>query len=454
MIGRCLAKRIVSVSTFLFVFFVYVSAVGNVYASPSQAGECQAESEWFPHNKTAEPDNENFKSTSNCVFHQWAWQMFLWLTQHDAGKPRFLSFTPPEELLGMQPRGFMPRMSKNPTPETFDEYLQAGSDAILTDHQGRAVYYSQYLDEDFVKFIKDNDLTDPAKVKGFNPDKPFDIGSIELKVSWKIVAKGENTSDFFTMKTKVNKLVNKGGNIVIDPTQTEDVTVALVGFHIAGVVNEHPEMIWATFEHKNNAPNVPHSFTPDTIISESDSTFYSAGTKYSGCNVDMANSPKQKLNESTQILSPITQVCRLYEFGNDPDNPEDRVAEMANNDENIKQLNDSVLSKLDKDDVWSNYHEVGAIWFKRIDGLKPNMPLATDDILTGSLKLSNSTIETFTQIQSTQNNCFRCHNTLHRFPPQTQLDPLPGLNLNISHAFVNIYFWSQMQQLEKSRNTE
>ena len=100
--------------------------------------------------------------------------------------------------------------------------------------------------------------------------------------------------------------------------------------------------------------------------------------------------------------------------------------------------------------LWSNYYEVGAIWFDEIDGLKPNMSLATDNILTGSLKLSNSTIETFTQTQSTKNNCFRCHNTLHRFPPKMNLDPLPGLSLNISHAFVNIYFWSQEQRIKKA----
>jgi len=447
MINRNLSSGTIIISIVLYAFSIYILSIEPVNAYPGPSGKCQAEKSWFPHSQTKEPDNENFKSTNNCVFHQWSWQMFLWLTQNDAtGNPRFLSFTAPQALLGMTTRALIPGTSKKMNSEPFDEYLQAGSDAILTDHNGRAVYYDQYLNPTMVEFIKNNQLTNPEKMRAFNPNTPFNIGSMELKVSWKIVADGEDTSDYFTMKSAVYKLMNKAGRIVIDYSHTENVTVALVGFHIAGVVNEHPEMIWATFEQNSNAPNVPINATPETIVSEQNTTFYTAGTKYSHCNVNVANTPNQKLNEKTQILSPITQVCRQYEFGNDPTSPKKRIADMAENDKNIKTLNASVLGMLDKKSVWANYHEVGAIWFAAIDGLKPNMSLATDDILTGSLKVSNSTIETFTQTQSTQNNCFRCHNTLQRFPPQPNLDPMPGLNLNISRALENIYFWSQMQR--------
>ena len=157
------------------------------------------------------------------------------------------------------------------------------------------------------------------------------------------------------------------------------------------------------------------------------------------------------LNEKTQKLSPITQVCRQFEFGNNPEQPTQKIQDMKTNDNNIASLNNDVHAKLASDDVWGNYYEVGAIWFFNTNQLKPGLSLATDGLggdqaLTGSLKLSNSTIETFTQTQSTMNNCFRCHNTLQRFPSKETLDPLPALNLNISHAFVNIYFWSQQTQ--------
>ena len=237
-------------------------------------GPCLSKSDWFPHSETPRPDDAAFGSNSNCEFHQWSWQMFLWLTQKQGNEPRFLSFQSPLSLLGMDSRSMMPRMTKSATPETFNEYLQAGTDGILVDHQGRAVYYSQYVNPTFVDFITHNKLTNPAEVQKFNPNTPFDISTLELKASWKIVPAGKNVDGFFTMKTSVNKLRNKGGKIVIDPKSSETVTVALVGFHIGGVVNGHPEMIWATFEHKSNAPNVPENPTPDTIVSDKNWLFY------------------------------------------------------------------------------------------------------------------------------------------------------------------------------------
>jgi len=429
----------------IFVIVSGFSSGAGAAANRSGNSACIAESNWFPHSKTPRPNDQAFQSNSNCEFHQWSWQMFLWLTQEWKGKPRFLSFQSPQSLLGMSSRSVQSRGGKQ---EAFDEYLQAGTDGILVDHSGRAVYYSQYINPIFARFIEDNNLTNPAAVQGFDPDTSFDISTLELKASWKIVTNGEDVSDFFTMKTRVKKLVNQGGKIVIDEKSSEMVEVALVGFHIGGVVNGHPEMIWATFEQKSNAPNVPENPTPDTIISDKDWLFYTANTRYADCNVNPADSPTLILDEKTQTISPVTQVCRQFEFGNNPDRPAQKKNSMKTNDDNIASLNRDVHKHLRPGDMWRNYHEVGAIWFLNQNQLKPGLSLATDGIgtkqeLTGSLKLSNATIETFTQTQSTLNNCFRCHNTEQRFPPISSLDSLPALNINISHAFVNIYFWSQ-----------
>lgn len=425
--------------TILFSTALIGGTIGFSSQALAQTNKCEA-GDWFPHSQTPRPDDSAFKGGSFCAFHQWSWQMFLWLTQEWDGEPRFLSFVSPQSLLGMEQRGLMPRMTKSAVAETFDEYLQAGTDGILIDHNGRAVYYSQYLNPTFTDFITSNDLTDPSTVQGIDPNTEFPVvdgkGAMELKVSWKIVEQGEDVSDMFTMQTQVAKMVNQGGKIIADPSQPLDVTVALVGFHIGGVVNGHPEMIWATFEHKDNAPNVPANIGMEDPVSDKDFTFYTANTVYADCNQNPANSNRLVLDEATQTFTPITQVCRRYEFGNAPNDPG-----AAGNDSAVSQLNDSVHSQLTG--IWNNYHEVGAIWFKNGSDLKPGLSLEKDDLLIGSLKLSNSTIETFTQTQSTMNNCFRCHNTQQEFPPNASLDPLKATNLNISHAFKNIYFWSQ-----------
>lgn len=419
----------------------------------SADGNCLADSNWFPHNATPRPVDSAFKSISNCVFHKWSWQMFLWLTQDDNGQPRFLRMQEPQSLLGFTYRGLLPRKIKSNTVEPFDEFLQAGTDGIMVDHHGRGVYYSQHINSTFVDFITTRKLTDPANVRDLPPATTFPIaggkGALELKVSWMIVEEGDDVSDMFTMETEVARLINKNGAIVIDPDSIETAEVALVGFHIGGVVAGHPEMIWATFEHKRNAPNVPPGATADTVVSQDSSIFYTGGTTYQECNVNPAISRTLKLDEATQTLSPITQVCRLFEFGSDP---ETQSEDVKTNDANISKLNASVQSGIEG--IWSNYFEVGAIWFKDGNDLKPGLSLADDSLLTGSLRLSNSTIETFTQTQSVMNNCFRCHNTKQEFPPgSTELDPLPATNLNISHAFQNIYFWSQIpvpgQQTER-----
>ncbi|MEA3277437.1 MAG: hypothetical protein U9Q81_19570 [Pseudomonadota bacterium] len=423
-----------------------VITLGGSALHPALADEnCTAPTSWFPQQHTPRPDDSAFQSTSNCVFHQWAYQMFLWLTQEWEGQPRFLSFQSPQSLLGMTQRGgLMPRMTKSDAPESFDEFLQAGPDGILVDQNGRAVYYSQYINETFAGFITNHHLTNPAVVRLMDPDTEFPItgtrGSLELKASWKVVAEAEDTSDMFTMTTNVAKLVNRGGKIAIDPSKTETVKVALVGFHIGGVVKGHPEMIWATFEHKDNAPDVAAGATPETVVSDKDFTFYRANTKYADCNVNMGGAGRLTLDEATQTLNPPTQVCRLYPQGNDTTSTDSSV---KTNDQNIRDMNASVHAQLAGDSIWRNYYEVGAIWFLDGTKLNPGLSLDTDDLLTGSLKLSNATIETFTQTQNTKDNCFRCHNTQQSFPADPDQDPLPATNLNISHAFQNVYYWSQ-----------
>ncbi|UYI49409.1 hypothetical protein OFO16_23920 [Vibrio natriegens] len=443
--------------TLLGLLFIFSPSAVLANASPPASDDnCVAETNWFPHSKTPFPDGNTFSSNTSCDFHRWSWQMFLWLTQEVDGEPRFLSFDSPYELLGISDREhLMPRITKSMNSRSMDEYLQAGTEGILVDQNGRALYYSQYINPEFVNFMNTNGLTDYKTVQNFDPNTSFDVNVAEFKASWKIVQPDEDTTGFYTMDSSVYALKNAGGKIVVDDTKSLKVKLALVGFHIAGVVKNHPEMIWATFEHKDNAPNVPTTYSPSTIISDQDWTFYKANTPFSQCNVNPANSPELKLDEETQTLAPITQVCRQYADGN---SATQMTFAVPTNIKVVNQLNDSVLGKLSKDDVWSNYFEVSAIWFRQENALAPNMGLDTDvdkegkQLLIGGLRLSNSTIETFTQSQSTMNNCFRCHNTLQRFPPALNMDPLPAMNLNVSHAFMNIYFWDQEMKNANKNN--
>ncbi len=404
---------------------------------------CPADDDWFPHSATPPADDAGFTGTTACDFHKWAWQTFLWLTQDDgSGRPRFLSFPSPQDLRnpgtgakGGKPPLFMPRTVKSMHGGPVDEIAQAGSSGLLVDQQGRAVYYSQYIDPTYVSFIRDNRLTSRAAIAGFSPTTPFPVSTKELKVSWKIATPAEAASGrFFTIRAQVARLTHDAkGRIVADPTHPLPATLALVGFHVVGTVAGHPEMIWATFEHADNAPDLTvNDPSPDMIVSRRNWTFYRAYTPYRECNVNAVETGGLTLDEATQTLSPVTQACQLHPYGVDP--RPTSPAEAANR-RAIIDLNRSVLARLSREGgVWAHYFESGAIWFKHRDSLKPGLALADDTLLTGSLKLANTTMETFTQDSIGTQNCFRCHNTL-----SFQGGP-PNLDLDISHAFIGYFF--------------
>ena len=414
-------------------------------AEAQQPSACAAPSAWFPHNQTPEPNSAGFPAKpNNCDFHQWSWNAFLWLTQEVKGPPRFEGM--PANGIETKPGVLDPLIGRSAKARTLDIIEQAGPNGIMVDLQGHPIYYSIHSDTTFGDFLQQNGLLDPAKLRAFNPDAPFPVGTLTLKAAWKVVAPGEDASTFYTRKAQIALLTTKNGKIVVTD-QTKTVDVALVGFHIGGAVAGHPEMIWATFEHMQNAPDLPKPMAemgPNEVVSTKNWTFYKAGTEFRNCNVNSAGSGALKLDEGAQTLSPVTEVCRMVPWGGGS----------ANNIGNIKSINDSVHSQLK--DVWNNYFEVGAIWFNATNGLKPNCTFQPGSlecradpqtpILTGSTQLSNTVVETFTQSQSAQDNCFACHNTVQVTSPNTTAPSLPGLNVDISHVLINDYFAAASQQ--------
>jgi len=330
----------------------------------------------------------------------------------------------------------------------LDLVQQAGPDGIMVDLQGHPIYYSIHSDKTFGAFVRKNGLLDPDKLRAFDPNISFPVDTLTLKAAWKVVEPGENVSSFYTKQAKIALLAMKNGQIVVT-RGTVTKKVALVGFHIAGTVNGHPEMIWATFEQMQNAPDLPkamNQMAPNDAVSDKDWTFYTAKTPFKSCNVNSAGAGALKLDEAAQTLSPVTQVCRIVPYGGGT----------TGNVANIMTLNDSVHETLTG--VWKNYFEVGAIWFNRPDGLKPDctfqpgaLQCSPTPILTGSTQLSNATVETFTQSQSAQDNCFACHNTVQVTSPNTSMSSLPGKNVDISHVLINAYFDAAPKTRPKTR---
>jgi hypothetical protein len=423
--------------------------------------ECLAPSDWFmlptkPYDfdRTPEP-------AVDCDFYHFAWQTFLYLTQPVGGgdnRARFLSFETPAHLFNIpgvfgEPEStrkltLTPRVLKPQQANSLDSIEQAISKGVLIDRNGHPLFYGLHVNDAFAQFIRTNGYTDLDKLAAAPADQEFKIGCIELKSSWRIVEAGEDASKFYTTTALVPKLALKDGKIILDNAHPVDKNVALVGLHVVGRVKGHPEFVWATFEHMDNAPDLPTGATGDTKVTTDDWTFCPKDTLKRFCNLNPVSSstnPLRLIDGDRLILAPTTPVYREFPFGGDDPRA-------------IVSLTTSVHEQLpDSLGVWRNYELIGATWLDkptgtdRPDPFKEGVPF-TREQEAGATFLSNTTMETYTQIAF---NCFDCHDTRAVDPPQIPTGgavptaPFPAKRLNVSHIITNAYFQGKQAKAKR-----
>ena len=376
------------------------------------------------------PDPAAFKASSNFDFHQISWEYFLWLTSKvDMDHLVFDTMYTDKAIL--------PEFKEDKN-HILGGVNQAESNGIVVDTNGRAVYTTMSINGTYRDFVLENKLYDPAAFQNFPADTTFPVGALSLKLAWKLVGEGEDVSNFYTTEAEIQLLEEVDGLVTIpdNPKTQKNVKVALVGFHIAVVVEGHPEAIWATFEHVDNAPYLAANAQRDGGVSELNHTFYNKDTKLA--DVNQNNAPILTLDAATQKLSPVTQVALQFRRGGGN----------SINQNNIDEINEMMHAKLDEKSIWRNYIEIGAVWFKVADGLKPDWNPNTDQNtqITGSVQLSNSVIETFTQNIVSQNECFSCHNTMTTTNTPDGLPILPGKNVSTSHILLKNYLGQRVSR--------
>ena len=412
--------------------------------------DCPPPLKWLKKSPIPEPDYANFPcgytvnakgEVTNEAFHEISWQYFLWLTEEvEQGAEKVLRFETMYNDGSINPNND-PSVART---HILGGIQQAGSNGVLVDDNGRAIYTSMMISDIYHDFIEQNKLNTPDGLQNADPTLDFPDGSVSLKAAWKIIPEGQKPpKGAYTRASKLYTVVDIDGNLTTsdnyeDPNKVETIeeTVALVGFHIAVVVKDHPEFIWASFEHNDNSPNF--FLKNDTVpvgdtISDSNYTFYKARTVEPMCNI--GNYGTLTVDPTTQKISgsygvdPTTQVYRRYQYGGGK----------SSNQNNIERLNGIVHDSQPDNSLCQNYHEVGAVWFDLDNGsLHPDWSPTTDPNLeTGSLTLSNSVIETFTQDPNQQDGCFSCHNTT-RFMPDKEHE-IKGKNVLTSHIILKNY---------------
>jgi len=381
----------------------------------------------------------------DCNFHQWSWEAFVWATAIGPdGRARFTTLGNVDEIgkkaaakkgpkpLGLKPRDLKP---KTTAQNSGDTPQQAGG-GIVVDQNGQIIWYSTHMNDIYFKFVQQYGGKNYAKAPN---TLSFPVGAAVFKASWQVVPDGTTPAGFYTEQTTVPMLVNNpSGGIVVDPSgKTRPVTVALVGLHVVGVTENHPEFLWATFEQENNAPDLPPGMAPNSAdpVSKQGFTFYAANTPANACNPQSVS--LKGTDPVKQTVARVTNVFRQFEFGGAT--PEGRVTDI----QNINKAAQGEMANMPKlkppqpkEAVWAHCKLIGTLWLAQPGTLQPGIS-QLEVCGVGSVNLANSTLETY--FQGPQNNfngnsvanCFMCHNTggFGAYPD--------GKNINLSHALLD-----------------
>jgi hypothetical protein len=447
----------------LVIYVTFALSALN-FSSSSLAEDCQAPDAWFKGSGTPVPSNSEPKRGVDCEFYQRAWQQFLYVTDKVANSPRFLKapYKTYSDLFGTdKPAGLLagkttelilaPRTIEHASTTDAEDIFQAGSNGILIDQNGHPIFYNIIVNPDFTRFIEKNKLNDPSRksLRNFSAKSELPVGVVEYKAAWQIIDSIADSNHRITAEASVPWLKSDGnGKLLVDSSKPlRTVTVALIGLHVVFRPENHPELVWSTFEYDRNAPSLkgnpdPKNFATNCVNSAEpvDETVADDGNPYllyaHGIPFKDANKRPKALNvvdPANQIFSPANNIVRAFPFS--ACFPGFNVKNAVNSiDPAITSLNANVLSKLKNDDRHV-YSLVGATWLDEPNNPNGGLNFTEDEIfddfqLGGEDRLSSTSMESMTQIGSP--NCFSCHDTTDKGLSQLGFH---ALRINVSHIF-------------------
>jgi hypothetical protein len=227
-------------------------------------------------------------------------------------------------------------------------------------------------------------------------------GAIEIKAAWKEILNPKEAPAYYTVKATV---VEPGPTV----TCRENVTLGLVGLHIAHKISPFREWVWSTFEHIDNVPD-PH-YPPRKSYSFNNGT--DNPTTTNGTSYEPAPT------SATQTLTggPAVQVTRFTPIPSTPAY-------------STQQMNDIFQKFLASSPPWNNYELVATQWptvtngkqFVQnvVSGSSTGYPFLCDCPFPQGL-VANSVVETYFQATTTtpatppppppplQHSCIQCH---------------------------------------------
>ncbi len=393
---------------------------------------------------------------SDCAFHEWSWEAFTWATAMDAnGVPRFLTLPTPDDLVSPPPalkkgevrrlrlgaRSLKPHSNAN-NPEVAGAIVEADGNMLVAPN-GYPVLASVHMNPSYFASAKNNLMKNGGYQKNPNQDDYFHIGAAVIKATWLRLDKGESApAGSYTTTADVPVLtIDNSTHRVVTTGKFVTTTVALLGLHVVGVTNGHPEFLWGTFEHNLNSPRVPDNQFSTSGSSATGYTLYKAGTSYANANIPNQSPPTTVIfDEKTQKFSPATNAVLENKTGGENNSPQG-PANIANLNTSAHDFFASTKGLQPGERLFANYDLIGTVWMKPNTYVTstPNWQNLNQANAVGSVSLANSTAETFQQEATNavppQNlqNCFACHNPQVFAPGQPQLQ---SRRIAISHVLA------------------
>lgn len=343
---------------------------------------CSADPSWIidPNNPPAEiPLGENAQI---CQFYQFSWQWFINLMyapngternyQSQANYPVFVGPTNNSCTNNVETSKLFVRTQKDAHTTAEDFTLPTGenqalSDAVIYDQNGNIVLYEARFDRNMCNVAQGS--------------KTLPAGTTEIKSSWRKITEAEKP-EYVWLQSDTNA----------NGTLDSDEIYGLVGFHLVKSTALHPEFIWATFEHRKNAPDCQKKGNP---ASDKNWSFASESCAGSLPN-PTANCEFNKTldhDSSPSMTGTPTEICQVYAQGT---NPGDNQSEK--NRDNIITINAelnvmfNLLPEASSLAVLKHYELVGGIWENDV-----TKPSSDESNLRGSIQLANTTMETNAQ---------------------------------------------------------
>jgi len=398
-------------------------------AKSNDAYVCSADPNWIL-NPSQPTEVEYGENAQLCQFYQFSWQTLIDLmTTPNNQERKFLNQTEYPVFMGdsvsscansaVTSKLFI-RTQKDAITSAADFMLPSGenqalSDAVLYDQNGNIVLYEARFNRGMCN-VTQGSPTLPAL-------------TTELKTSWRKITEAEKT-DYVWIQSDTN------ANGQMD----SDEIYGLVGFHLVKSTALHPEFIWATFEHRKNAPDC-QKVSPSSVNDSWSFTSKACADSLPNPNSDCNFNKTLDHNTSPSHTGTPTEVCQVYAQGTrDGDNQSEK------NRSDIITINaelNIMFNLLPSENplaVLKNYELVGAIWENDV-----SQPSSVVNNLRGSIQLANTTMETNAQqgfgsspnfdgipytgpTTDTAAQCFDCHNYSG-----------PSTNASVSHMFKHIH---------------